>query len=75
MPDPHPDREDVKTRSISLALDVAADAATVFRAVSTTAGQRGFWTADCEVEASRAMAPQVRRSITADLHRLRDQLN
>ena len=41
-------------RSISLALDVDADASTVFQAVSTTAGQCGFWTADCEVEADRA---------------------
>jgi uncharacterized protein YndB with AHSA1/START domain len=41
-------------RSITLALDVAADASTVFRALSTTAGQRAFWTADCDVQADRA---------------------
>lgn len=41
-------------RSICLALDVDADAGSVFRAVSTTAGQRGFWTADCDVATDRA---------------------
>ena len=46
--------EDVMDRSICLAVDVDADAATVFRAVSTTAGQQAFWTADCAVEANRA---------------------
>jgi len=57
-------------RSICLALDVDADAATVFQAVSTTAGQRAFWTADCEVEANRArfgfaVAPVDRMSVLA----------
>jgi len=46
--------EDVMDRSINLALDVDADASTVFQALSTTAGQRGFWTADCEVGADSA---------------------
>jgi hypothetical protein len=41
-------------RSISLALDVDADASTIFEALSTTAGQRAFWTADCDVETDRA---------------------
>jgi uncharacterized protein YndB with AHSA1/START domain len=41
-------------RSIALAVDVAADAQTVFEALSTTKGQRGFWTADCDVSATRA---------------------
>ena len=36
-------------RSISLALDVDTDAQRVFEAVSTTEGQRGFWTTDCDV--------------------------
>jgi uncharacterized protein YndB with AHSA1/START domain len=42
------------SRSITLAVDVDADAARVFEALSTTDGQRGFWTADCDVSADRA---------------------
>lgn len=42
------------TRSITLALDVAGDAARVFEVLSTTEGQRAFWTADCDVSADRA---------------------
>src|ERR1044072_4580747 len=38
----------------TLAVDVAADTARVFEIVATTEGQRGFWTADCEVFAERA---------------------
>jgi uncharacterized protein YndB with AHSA1/START domain len=41
-------------RSITLAVDVAADSQRVFEAVSTTEGQRGFWTADCDVSETRA---------------------
>jgi uncharacterized protein YndB with AHSA1/START domain len=41
-------------RSITLAVDVAADAQRVFDALSTTEGQRGFWTADCDVSPTRA---------------------
>ena len=41
-------------RSITLAADVDADRAHVFEALSTTQGQRGFWTADCDVSAGRA---------------------
>jgi len=41
-------------RSITLAVDVAADAHRVFEAVATTEGQQGFWTADCEVSDARA---------------------
>src|SRR5436190_24334291 len=41
-------------RSITLAVDVTADAARVFEILSTTEGQRAFWTADCEVSADRA---------------------
>ena len=40
--------------SIILATDVDADRARVFEIVSTTRGQRGFWTADCEVSGGRA---------------------
>src|SRR5256885_12860054 len=42
------------TRSITLGLDVAGDATHVFEALSSTDGQRAFWTADCEVSADRA---------------------
>jgi hypothetical protein len=41
-------------RSIALAVDVPVDAGTLFTAVSTTEGQRGFWTADCDVSSDRA---------------------
>jgi hypothetical protein len=40
--------------SITLAVDVPASADHVFEILSTTAGQRGFWTADCDVSASEA---------------------
>ena len=42
------------TRSITLAVDVTADAATVYDILATTDGQRSFWTADCDVAADRA---------------------
>lgn len=42
------------SRSITLAVDVDSDVSRVFEILSTTAGQRGFWTADCEVSADRA---------------------
>jgi uncharacterized protein YndB with AHSA1/START domain len=41
-------------RSITLAVDVEADAARVFEILSTTEGQRSFWTADCTVSADSA---------------------
>jgi uncharacterized protein YndB with AHSA1/START domain len=41
-------------RSIILATDVEADRARVFEALSTTEGQRAFWTADCDVAADLA---------------------
>src|SRR5215510_2002695 len=42
------------TRSITLLVDVPAEPARVFEALSTTEGQRAFWTADCDVSADRA---------------------
>jgi uncharacterized protein YndB with AHSA1/START domain len=42
------------TRSTTLAVDVDADPARVFEILSTTEGQRAFWTTDCDVSASRA---------------------
>ena len=41
-------------RSITLAVDVAADVNRAFDILSTTEGQRAFWTADCDVSADRA---------------------
>jgi hypothetical protein len=41
-------------RSIILATDVEADRSRVFEVLSTTQGQRSFWTADCDVSADRA---------------------
>ena len=42
------------SQSIVLAIDVPADAARVFEILSTTEGQRGFWTANCDVTSSTA---------------------
>ncbi len=41
-------------RSITLAVDIAADPTHVYGILSTTAGQRGFWTADADVYPDRA---------------------
>jgi hypothetical protein len=41
-------------RSITLAVDVDADPSRVTEILSTTPGQRAFWTADCDVSAERA---------------------
>jgi uncharacterized protein YndB with AHSA1/START domain len=41
-------------RTITLAADVAAPAERVAEILTTTEGQRGFWTADCEVTPQRA---------------------
>ena len=38
----------------TLAVDVAAGADRVFEILSTTEGQRGFWTADCDLSGDRA---------------------
>lgn len=40
--------------TIRLATDVDANSASVFTALSTTAGQRAFWTADCDVSPDHA---------------------
>ncbi|MDB5058314.1 MAG: hypothetical protein JWO59_1786 [Chloroflexi bacterium] len=42
------------SQSIALAVDVQADAARVFEILSTSEGQRAFWTDNCDVEADRA---------------------
>src|SRR5881392_758195 len=41
-------------RSIVLAADVEGDRARVFEVLSTTGGQRAFWTSDCDVSAGHA---------------------
>lgn len=38
----------------TLAVDIAAGADRVFEVLSTTEGQRAFWTADCDVSADHA---------------------
>jgi hypothetical protein len=40
--------------TVRLATEVDADSSRVFEALSTTEGQRAFWTADCEVSADHA---------------------
>jgi uncharacterized protein YndB with AHSA1/START domain len=40
--------------TITLAVDVAADIDRVYEILSTTEGQRAFWTADCEISAGTA---------------------
>ena len=42
------------SRTTTLAVDVPADRARVFEILSTTEGQRAFWTDDCEVSADHA---------------------
>jgi uncharacterized protein YndB with AHSA1/START domain len=46
--------ESAMSRTITLAVDVPADADRVFEILSTTEGQRAFWSADCDVSADRA---------------------
>jgi uncharacterized protein YndB with AHSA1/START domain len=46
--------ENAMSRTITLAVDVPADAGRVFQVLSTTDGQRAFWTADCDVSPDRA---------------------
>ena len=41
-------------RAITLAVDVEADPTRVSEILSSTQGQRAFWTADCDVSADRA---------------------
>jgi uncharacterized protein YndB with AHSA1/START domain len=42
------------SQTITLAVDVPAEAARVFDTLTTTEGQRAFWTADCDVAADKA---------------------
>ena len=56
-------------RSITLAADVDADPGRVFEVLSTTQGQRGFWTADCEIFAGHARFgfPQAPADLLTDV--------
>lgn len=42
------------SRSVTLAVDVPGEISRVYEILSTTEGQRAFWTADCDVSADRA---------------------
>lgn len=57
------------TTSIALAVDVDSDTARVFDVLSSTEGQRGFWTADCEISGSRGRFgfPQAPVDLEVDL--------
>lgn len=63
-------------RSITLAVDVAADVNRAFDILSTTEGQRAFWTADCDVSRDHArfgfaQAPvDLETSVTTEPSRL-----
>ncbi len=56
-------------RAIILAADVEADRPRVFEVLSTSEGQRSFWTADCDVSAGRARFgfPHVPVNLLADM--------
>jgi hypothetical protein len=56
-------------RSITLAADVDADQARVFEVLSTTDGQRAFWTEDCDVSADRRRFgfPSTPMDLTVDV--------
>ena len=56
-------------QSIILAADVEAGPARVFEALSTTSGQRGFWTPDCDVSADHARFgfPQAPMDLLTDV--------
>lgn len=41
-------------RSIALAVDVDADRSRVYETLTTTDGQRAFWTSDCDVSSEHA---------------------
>ena len=63
-------------RSIILATDVEADRARVFEILSTTQGQRGFWTADCDVSGGHARFgfPQAPADLLAEVGAEPDKL-
>ena len=56
-------------RTIILAADVEADRARVFETLSTTSGQRAFWTSDCDVSADHARFgfPQAPMDLLTDV--------
>ncbi len=56
-------------RTITLTVDVDADPMRVFELLSTTQGQRAFWTADCDVSETKARFgfPQAPVDLLADV--------
>ena len=56
-------------QSITLAADIDADPARVYEVLSTTKGQRAFWTADCELSAGHARFgfPQAPMDLVAEM--------
>lgn len=42
------------SQTITLAVDIQAGAARLFQILTTTEGQRAFWTADCDITADKA---------------------
>jgi hypothetical protein len=55
--------------AITLAVDVSAEPARVYDIVSTTDGQRAFWTADCDVSTDHARFgfPQAPMDLETDV--------
>ena len=53
------------SRAITLAVDVDADPTRVSDILSSTDGQRAFWTADCDLSADRARSGSPRRPWTS----------
>ena len=56
-------------RSIALAADVEADRGRIFEVLSTTSGQRAFWTPNCDVSAGKARFgfPEAPADLLADV--------
>lgn len=56
-------------RTITLTVDVDTDPSRVFELLSTTEGQRAFWTADCDVSDTKARFgfPQAPVDLLADV--------
>lgn len=53
--------------SITLAVDVTADAPEVFDILTSTRGQRGFWTPDCELSGDHARFGFARSPISLEV--------
>jgi uncharacterized protein YndB with AHSA1/START domain len=53
---------------IETSIDVAAPAATIYRALTTTEGHRGWWTSDCEVGGAVGQEAAFRFDPMGDVH-------